>query len=202
MKAKKQRIRDLLGLTQGQLSLLLEVGHSQLSLYELGLRRLPATAVQKMAEMIAVVNTAASSAFMKSRAAEEAVERQVTLEKLRKENSYQQERLSRILVPLEQKYQSNVTALYLVQQLGVEWKTKAPHQIEYLGALKNSIGRALEKNSYSKLVQYQIRLKVLQQEEVVLREALRPFDYAQGGLAQGDGSKRQEAREKKIEYRK
>ena len=172
MKAKKQRIRDLLGLTQGQLSLLLEVGHSQLSLYELGLRRLPATAVQKMAEMIAVVNTAASSAFMKSRAAEEAVERQVTLEKLRKENSYQQERLSRILVPLEQKYQSNVTALYLVQQLGVEWKTKAPHQIEYLGALKNSIGRALEKNSYSKIVQYQIKLKVLKDEEKLLREEI------------------------------
>ncbi|WP_309613249.1 helix-turn-helix transcriptional regulator [Flavobacterium sp.] len=186
MRAKKQRIRDLLGLAQEQLSLLLEVGHSQLSLYELGLRRLPSTAIQKLAEMIAVVNTAASSAFMKSVAAEEAVQHKVIIQKLRKENSYQQERLSRILVPLEQKYQSNLTALYLVQQLHVEWGTKAPHQIGYLGTLKNSIGSALEKNSYSKLVQYQIKLKVLQGEEKILREALGPFDSAQGRLAQGD----------------
>lgn len=186
MRAKKQRIRDLLGLAQEQLSLLLEVGHSQLSLYELGLRRLPSTAIQKLAEMIAMVNTAASSAFMKSVAAEEAVQHKVIIQKLRKENSYQQERLSRILVPLEQKYQSNLTALYLVQQLHVEWETKAPHQIGYLGTLKNSIGSALEKNSYSKLVQYQIRLKVLQGEEKILREALGPFDSAQGRLAQGD----------------
>ena len=186
MKAKKQRIRDLLGLTQEQLSLVLDVGHSQLSLYELGLRRLPSTAVQRLAEMLELTKTAASSTFMKSRAAEEGIERQVTLEKLLKENSYQQERISRILVPMEQKYQSNVTALYLVQQLHVEWETKVPHQIGYLGALENSIGSALEKNSYSKLVQYQIRLKVLQGEEKILREALGPFDSAQGRLAQGD----------------
>lgn len=172
MKKKKEHIRHILGLTQEQLSLLLEVGHSQLALYETGLRRLPSTAIQKLAEMISMVKTAASSAFMKSVAAEEAVQNKVIIQKLLKENSYQQERLSRVLVPLEQKYHSNVTALYLVQQLLIDWETKAPHQIEYLGALKNSIGRALEKNSYSKIVQYQIRLKVLKEEEKLLREEI------------------------------
>lgn len=172
MKAKKQHIRNILGLTQEQLSLLLEMGHSQLALHETGLRKLPSTAVQRLAEMVGLVKTMDSSTFMKSRAVEEAVQRQAILEKLLTENNYQQQRLSRIVVPLEQKYHSNVTALYLVQQLLVEWETKAPNLIEYLGALKNKIGRALDKNSYSKLVQYQIKLEVLQQEEKLLREEI------------------------------
>jgi transcriptional regulator with XRE-family HTH domain len=167
-----QRIRELLGLTQEQLAMLLGVSRSQLSLYELGLRELPTAALQQLAEMLSVVQNVNASIRMKSRAAEEKGQNHVTLQKLLKENSFQQERLTRKIVVMEETYQTNLTGVHLVKHLVSKGEFKLPHQTDLLGVLERRMSRALEKNGYSKIIQHQIKLKVLQQEEKVLREEL------------------------------
>jgi transcriptional regulator with XRE-family HTH domain len=49
---KRENIRQLLGLTQEMLAIELQITRSQLSMYELGKRDLPANAKLKLAEMI------------------------------------------------------------------------------------------------------------------------------------------------------
>ncbi|WP_162126713.1 helix-turn-helix domain-containing protein [Flavobacterium phycosphaerae] len=169
MKAKKERIRDSLGLTQEELSLLLEVGHSRLALHELGARQIPFTATQRLADMLQVAKTAVTSVFLKSRAAEQVVKHKTYFEKLLKDNQYHQVRIARLLASLAQKYQSKLIALHLVNQLGIDWKEKAPHHLTYLGALKNGLIRLLDKKGHSQIVHYQIKLQLLKEEEKLLQ---------------------------------
>ncbi len=168
MKEKKQRIRDLLGLTQQQLAILLRVSHSQLALSELGSRKLSSSATETLAELLELVKTVDTSEFMKLRAAEDAVQHKNFFEKLLKENHFQQERISRLIVPLEQKYRSNLTALYLMHKLSIDWKVKAPNLIDYLVAMKSIISRSLNKKGYYKIAQHKIKLQLLQEEEKII----------------------------------
>jgi hypothetical protein len=152
--------------------MLLQVSRSQLSLYELGLRELPTAAVQKLAEMISVVQNADASMLMKSRADEEKMQHHATLQKLLRENGFQQKLLEHKIVVLERKYHTNLTGLHLVQHLVSKREFKLPYQTSLLNVLETKVTKDIEKNGWSKIEEYRVKLKVLQMEEVVLREEI------------------------------
>ena len=172
MNKANQRLRYLLGITQEELAMLLGISRSQLSLYELGLRELPTAALQKLAEMISVLQNADVSKLRKSRTAGEGKKHQADLTKQLTENNFKQQLLVHKINSLTEKHDGDLKKLHLFQHLIGKGEHKESHQHSLLGVLERRTDRALEKNSDSKVVQYQIKLKVLQEEEKLLREEI------------------------------
>ena len=62
---KKQNIRILLGMSQENLALILQVSRSQIAMYEIGKRSLPVDAMEKLAAMLSVLQNNASRTISK-----------------------------------------------------------------------------------------------------------------------------------------
>ena len=171
MEADKN-LTTTLGLTQEKIALLLGVTRTQWSLYDGGGRRLPVAALEKLAELLALVKDADTAKLSNSRQKEEQEQHQLQLQKMLRENSYQQEALSRKIKSLEKKYHTNLRAIQWLQQGIAKEKREPGDERTLIEIYYNQTSSSLEKNSWSKLVQYQIKLKVLQEEERLFREQI------------------------------
>ncbi|UPT69785.1 MAG: helix-turn-helix domain-containing protein [Flavobacterium sp. JAD_PAG50586_2] len=172
MKAK-ETISTLLGLKQEQVAMLLQVSRSKWSMYELGLRSLPAASMEILAELLAIIETAEEINMQPS--AEERKEHLATIEKQIKENIYQQRSIADKISALEIKQKALLRVSHLKQHYKDTGKNKAEYQKglaeHFLAKAQNTAG----KNSWSQQRQYEIKMKTLQQEEKFLREELEGF---------------------------
>lgn len=172
MRTKEKNLTTLLGLTQENLALLLKLTRSQWSLYDLGLRSIPLAAIQQLAEFISLVISADPVKLSGLRQAEEKEQHQLALKKLLAENKYQQEKLSRKIDATEKKYHTNLRALHWLQQAVSKENPDPSGEKSLLQIFQDQTTRSLDENGWSQLEQYKIKLKVLQQEEIILQEAI------------------------------
>lgn len=171
-KQREENITTMLGLTQEKIALLIGVSRAQWSMYDGGGRRLPVEALEKLAELLALAKSSDTTKLSNARQAQEKKQHQGTLQKMLLENSYQQEKLSLKIEATAKKYHSNLRALHWLQQ-GVAKEKKAPgDDPSLLHIYHGQATDSLEKNSWSQIEQYRFRLKVLKEEERLLREEM------------------------------
>lgn len=164
------KLRELLGITQEQLALLLNVSRSQLSLYEIGKRDLPIAAKLKLATIISNVQNASKKATNVSLSYKKIEsEKKKIITDFIIVNKHKQSVLEKKSVSIEKKKQANTTALYLTHFIKNE-----PSEKSFLPIVKGIENKA-QKNKDDWKLQFnlQLKLKILKEEEIFLENYLK-----------------------------
>lgn len=103
MKAKKI-IPTLFGFTQEKITMLLRIRRSQWALYELGLKPVPLVALQKLRQILLVIN-AADKTIEKTETDGQKEKHLLVIKKLLDENDFQQQVLLKKIADFEKKIQ-------------------------------------------------------------------------------------------------
>ena len=167
---KESRISAIVGLTQEQMAMLLKITRSQWSLYELGKRDLPLEAKQFLAELLTHAKDAKAYNNKLNNPQQQEKKTQQALEKLLKENEYQQIRQAKKITAMEKKYAAATRAFQLVDFLSKHSHNKvSPTLIESIAAKATS---QLKNNGLTELMQEQMKQEILQFEKKLLNTAL------------------------------
>jgi len=162
-------IRTLLGATQNEMSLLLHISRSQWAMYELGLRDLPAPATKRLAEILAHLKSEETPQRNQFEVSEKQLKiQQKQLERLLKENEYQQQLLSRKIAILAKQQEAQLTRLQLAEYL----KNKASQGEKVPGVLHqnmtNKALRALATQPLANLMTYEMQQELLILQRMIL----------------------------------
>ncbi|MGL2965604.1 helix-turn-helix domain-containing protein [Flavobacterium sp. XGLA_31] len=169
---RESTIRSILGVTQQDMAMLLKVSRSQWAMYELGKRDLPLAAKQLLGEMLQYVTGAKNTGKSLPQVARQEEKRLQLLERLLKENEYQQLRIARKIEALQKKYTAKVGVLHLVDFLTERVEKKAASEMSLLKHIANKAIQTLDKYNLSNLLKYELKQEVLQHEKVLLDASL------------------------------
>ena len=172
---RSQSITELLGFTQAELALVLNVSRSQFSKYELGTRDLPLAAKQLLAELLQHVLVHNEIAKTPPQIVHQQTKKQLQLQRLLKENEYQLLVTARKIAFIEKKYNNKVRALQVIAFLSSHSSYKGETRGIVLKTISSKASKALEKEGLGVLIKYQIKQEVLELEKLVLASALRKF---------------------------
>lgn len=162
---KKQSLRNLLGLTQDDLALILKVERSRLAKYEAGSRDLPLEAKKLLSEMIKHIN--GEMAETKSLAGQYK-QNLKSVERMVKENEYQQMLIAREIESLEAKYNGKLKALQVVDFLALRNNIKDPQESAILRSIANKALKGLKSQGLDRLFQLKLKHEMLQLEKLLL----------------------------------
>lgn len=168
---KDKKIRELLGLRQEDMALLLRVTRTQWSMYEIGKRDLPLVAQIKLAELLAFVQepkNATVDNFVDTKS--EGAKTKKVFENLKLINKHRQVLTEHKLKAIEKKYEAAVTALQFIHFLETKDQQIVAEQEMLLIVLKTKAEEAIRKNGLHLQAKYRFKLKSLLQEEVLLNE--------------------------------
>lgn len=166
-------IREILGFTQQELALVLNVDRTQIAKYELGKRDLPIAARYLLAELLQVAQSQELSAKPLPEIERQASRKQQLLEKMLKESVYQLELLVRKMTTLERKHEANIKALRLVDHLTNQMADRHPAQTAAINAIGKKAAQRLESDDANTLFQYKLRYELLVSENMLLQAELR-----------------------------
>ncbi|WP_396150990.1 helix-turn-helix domain-containing protein [Flavobacterium sp.] len=157
-------IREQLGLKQEELALLLQVTRSQLSLYEIGKRKLPTHATEKLATLLSFAKSESETENLEAK--NEPTERGL-LHRLLVKNQHQQLLVDKKLQAMQKKEYAAKASNKIVNHLKEQAKSKKEIKLyESLAYKKQN-----EKNAEG-LVLLQIKKEVLAFEEKLLKKSL------------------------------
>jgi len=171
---KKETIRELFGISQEDLAVLLKINRSQIAMFETGKRDLPSAAMLKLYDiyLFAQGNTSklpSTISLMNS----QALQKKKVLEHLLKENHFKQYALEKKLNMHEKKYNANLMAFQLINYYDKQDTTNYELGKEMGYSLGKIAFNKLEKNGLGLITKYQIEKEVLQAEEKILLEYLK-----------------------------
>ncbi len=166
---KDKKISALLGMRQEDMGMLLPVGKSQWSMYEIGQRDLPLEAQLKLAEMLAFVQQPDNEAVNPFLDLEgQNVKTIKVVENLKLVNHHRLLITKRKLQFAEKKYNAAVIALRFIAFLQTNDHHFATEQNSLLGVIQSRALRQISKNGLPVQAKHRIKLQVLQEEERVL----------------------------------
>ena len=170
---KNTSIRDLLGITQEEASLLLRVKRSQLSLYELGLRDIPADALLKMTKVWRCTEEAgkipvASQPGFK----EQEKEWQHYLANEIKKNELEQMRVKQKLEAIEKKYQSHMIKLLTVSCWDEQNGNTTEREKKLLRILTDKAVTKTKENGWCIQEKHRLQLQALEQYGKLLKDKI------------------------------
>lgn len=169
---KNETICSLLGISQMEMAMLLKITRSQWSMYESGKRDLPLAAKVLLAEMLAHVQSAKATALKNP----SQLGQQETKEKLQaslKENQHQQTAMEKKVAALEKKQTAFASAQHSIDYLENHTDKKQTHMKDMSKVIQYRANKDRQLNGVPMLVTYQIKQKVLQYEEELLKAALK-----------------------------
>lgn len=161
---KQLTIREQLGLKQEELALLLQVTRSQLSLYEIGKRKLPAHAIAKLATLLSFAQSKSETEELEAK--NEPTERGL-LKRLLIKNQHQQLLVEKKLQALQKKENAAKASNKIVNHLIEQAKTKKEMKLIESLALKKKY-----ENNVESIVLLQIKKEVLAFEEKIIKKRL------------------------------
>jgi transcriptional regulator with XRE-family HTH domain len=166
---KKETIRELFGISQEELAVLLKINRSQIAMFETGKRDLPSAAMLQLYEMYLFAKEKASElpstiSLMNS----QVLQKKKAVEDMIKENHFKQYALEKKLTALEKKYNSYLMAFQLINYYD-NHDSKNYELGKEMGCVLGKIAlNKLEKNGLGLITKYQIKKEVLQAEEKIL----------------------------------
>ena len=171
---KHDNIRDLLGITQEDLAALLKISRAQLSMYEIGKRELPSTAIIQLADILRYLQEdAPKSADTTSLLKEQAIQKGKALEEMRKENHFKQLVVEKKLNILEKKYKANLSAFQLTKYLEKQDTENGKLESHLLKTIERKALAELNKNGLAIITKYKIEKEVLEAEEKIILQFMK-----------------------------
>lgn len=170
---KSTYLRNELNLTQHEMSELLNITRSQLSLFELGLRELPTTALVRSSQIsIFMATTKAPEAKDFPQIADWEEEKAEFLQKALKDCIYYQMGCNRKLPKMEEACQSALKLLQLIAFLENPINEEVALHPGAIVILKKKAQKSLAKNGPNEVMKLKLQLQVLQQQEVLLNQLI------------------------------
>lgn len=166
---KENTIRTLLGVTQLELAMLLGVTRSQYAMFELGQRDLPLHAKQLLAEMLSYVQSTEATAKSIQAAPPQATQPQ--LERLLRENEYQQLLTARKIATATKKIQKQDRLLQLTAFLSSRDTSKTT-AITFPAPLISKTPKATETPLVEILTEQHMRQELLGLQKLLLESRL------------------------------
>lgn len=169
----KSSLRALLGITQQEAAILLRIKRSQLSLYELGLRDIPADAMIRMTKVwLQMEKSEDVPLSSQQRFAEKEQEWQAYLNDEMIKNKSEQIKIRQRLETIEKNYESNRNAF----KAAVSWEKCiddiTEREKEFLKIIAERAAIKLAENGWDIQEKYRLELKVLEQYEKLLKERM------------------------------
>ncbi|MWB96067.1 hypothetical protein GON26_17005 [Flavobacterium sp. GA093] len=168
---KDKRIGELLGIKQDVMALLLKVTRSQWAMYVTGKRSLPTAANLKITEMLTFtsqLNKEGSEPIALVKTQESKMRKYIEDQLIN--NKYRQSITEAKLNSCKKNFEEGIIAFQLAGFLATKETEKVQNSI--VNVIKNDAVNAIEKNSLQLQEQYTIKLRMLQQEELLLKERL------------------------------
>jgi hypothetical protein len=171
---KKERfISAVLGISQKDVAMLLQVNRSQLSLHELGKRDLPVSAKVLLTDLLDEAQQLKSAKETRlPQLVQQQQRKEALILRLLKENTRQLLSLSRKLEKMEQMHDTQLKALLWISNLTAKTENKDPLRANVLKSITNKALRKLDRCGLPELTHLKIRIAVLQEEARLLNEAL------------------------------
>ncbi|WP_162126643.1 hypothetical protein [Flavobacterium phycosphaerae] len=165
-------LTSLLGLTQKQMALLLQVNRSQWSMYESGQRGLPLESRQLLAEMIGFLKFENQGTKVLRLLREQEEDKKKQLEKQIRANEHQLYAIAKELELSEAKYTRNLTAVGFVDYISSLSNRPQPLDTELLEAITTDAECAIRKSGLARVTALQMQQEVLELEKLILGSAL------------------------------
>ena len=162
-------ISALLGLSQQDMANLLGVSRSLFSMFESGKRDLPPNATQLLAEILAQVRPAITPTKGLGQTPHRA-QRKLQIERLLRENEYQQLLNAKKIATATKRYESHLRASSLAESLKSYPNKKVKTELLQAAVVKISDGTATD--SLEVLVRYEIKQELLLHEQKWLESQL------------------------------
>jgi transcriptional regulator with XRE-family HTH domain len=164
---KNQPISSMLGLTQQDMAMLLNVSRSHYSLYELGKRSLPLHATQLLAEMLTHVQPTGESAKRVQNVQQQA--RYNQLERLLRENEYQRVVFARKVDAIKKKHSAQQKLTMLGNFLDMRAKGTSPQN----KIISNKAVQVSVADPVAELLHYELKQELLELEKLLLESKIR-----------------------------
>lgn len=169
---KSQSLRSVLGLSQDDLALILNVGRTRFAMYEAGSRNIPTASKRLLAEMIQYIcgsEASPNSAGM----VEQHAQKQNAVQRMLKENEYQRMATARKILRVEAKCTGNLKALRLVEFLGLREKTNDITKSGILRSIAYKATQSLKSQGLDLLFKLKLKLEMLELEKLLLDAEVR-----------------------------
>lgn len=158
---EKHPLRELLGITQNDLCLLLKVHKSQFAMFEIGKRNLPGQAITKLSSICTeLLNLEAKRPIFP--------ETQVESQKIKKfledeilENKKRQMLIENKLRRIKSKYEKAISVIQFADYLESHPSDNWNMDMEHVDTLKSQAMHTLEKNSHLPQTKLQMELDIL-----------------------------------------
>lgn len=158
---KKENLRDVLGITQEELAMLLSITRTQLAMYETNKRDIPLTSKEKLADILTTLHKNKSiseplHSIIKN-------EKKIVYEWLKKESKaleYKVMLLDRKIEKVTQVRKDAFKALEVVQYL--ESKNAYPHEQNLAKIIKARVAKTLNKQNLQHLHELELKKESLQ----------------------------------------
>ena len=171
---KRENIRNLFGIPQEDLAILLKVTRSQLDMFETGKRELPNAAMSQLFEMLRFAQEDTSKmANTISLMNTQALQKEKALEEMRKENHFKQFALEKKLNALEKKYNANLMAFQLINYFEQQNTENYELGKEMAKIIERKALAELNKNGLGLITKYKIEKEVLQAEEKIILQFMK-----------------------------
>lgn len=171
--SQDKKIRELLGLKQEEMAMILQITRSQWSMFEIGKRDLPHDTSLKLAEMILFISHQdddSNDNFVDFKVQE--AKKAKVFEGLKLLNKTRQIITVKKIKGIEKKYQSAMLALKLIRFLESNNVLLYTSNLPLFTFIKLNAENTIQKNGLHLQAKFKFKLKVLQQEEVLLNETL------------------------------
>ena len=169
---KTTTISSLLGLTQNQMAILLQVHTSQWSMYESGKRNIPLKAKQVLAAILGFLKFEGKSHKVQQHIMEQEELKKKRLEKLLKKNEFEYFMISKKIASSERRYNKNIQVIGLADYHNTFTYTKETLDNELLQIFATNAGGALKKSGLANLTTLLIKQKTLEYERELFNSHL------------------------------
>ena len=165
---KKENIRELLGFTQEELAQHLEVSRSQLSLYELGKRKLPTTAINKLTKLLSIVSIDDSKEIEINNEYAN-----IILRKLIQSNCYQKIKIEHKIKTIIDKQKAIKTTKKIADYIKDNDNDFKKNEIKFIERIASKNETKFIQTEKLSLLELQIKKEVLECEEKLLNKYLK-----------------------------
>lgn len=165
------KLQALLGLKQEYVAMILKVTRTQWSMFVLGKRDLPINAKLKLAELLTFVSSDVNAADINALVLSTASKRRKIFETQQKSNLFQQMKVERKLKALVKKYEMAVASIKVIGFLEQSQSLSQDEQ-NFWALIKMYAVREMEKNCEVVQEKWQLKLKTLQFEAMLINEKL------------------------------
>jgi len=165
------KLQALLGLKQEYVAMILKVTRTQWSMFVLGKRDLPINAKLKLAELLTFVSSDVNAADINALVLSTASKRRKIFETQQKSNLFQQMKVERKLKALVKKYEMAVASIKVIGFLE-QSQSLSQHEQNFWALIKMDAVREMEKNCEVVQEKWQLKLKTLQFEAMLINEKL------------------------------